>query len=228
MDMIHQQGHITKAYDAELNRLEEGLCGMADAVRAQLGNLRKALMNLNATEAEAVVAHDAEINDREVALDAFLEALISRRQPQANDLRVMLGSCRMTNDLERMGDEVRNAAKGVRNLAQVKIVPAQDISRLVATTLGISELADDMAKCIRTRDGKLARELLKGRTVVSSSMHQALVELIDHMRSGGVGLEVGLELIRINRALERVAAHIQNIGEAVIFIIEGVDIRHTN
>lgn len=228
MNMIHQTGHITKAYDAELARLEEGLSEMANAVCQQLVNLRDALANLNAAEAESVVAKDADINDREVALDAFLEALISRRQPQANDLRMMLGSCRMTNDLERMGDEVRNAAKGVRNLAQGEAVPAEDVSQLVAATLEISGLADDMAKCIRTRDGKLAHELLDGRTVVSSAMHQALKELIEHMHSGSVTLEVGLELIRINRALERVAAHMQNIGEAVIFILEGVDIRHTN
>ena len=39
-------------------------------------------------------------------------------------------------------------------------------------------------------------------------------------------LDTGLELIRINRALERVAAHMQNIGEAVVFAVEGLDIRH--
>ena len=33
-------------------------------------------------------------------------------------------------------------------------------------------------------------------------------------------------MIRIARALERVAAHLQNVGETVIFMIEGRDIRH--
>lgn len=89
---IHQNGHLVKAFDAELRNLHEGLLDMARAVRRQLDDMGDALVNLNAQAASEVVARDAEINDWEVRLDAFMETLISRRQPQAIDLRMLLAA----------------------------------------------------------------------------------------------------------------------------------------
>ena len=223
--MTQQAGHITKAYDVELERLHSELIDMVQAVRRQASDLTGALSGLNAPAAEAVVAHDASINEREVALDAFLEALISRRQPQAGDLRMMLGACRMTGDLERMGDEVRSAARGVRNLAGTTV--PEDLVRELA---GLSEkdegLADDMAAVVRSLDPRAARTLVGARRVVSSRMNGVLGDIVARMRSGEIGVDAGLEFVRICHALGRVAAHVQNVGEAVVFIAEGLDIRH--
>ena len=59
--MTQQAGHITKAYDVELERLHSELIDMVQAVRRQASDLTGALSGLNAPAAEAVVAHDASI-----------------------------------------------------------------------------------------------------------------------------------------------------------------------
>ena len=61
---------------------------------------------------------------------------------------------------------------------------------------------------------------------MSGQVHDALTATVSRMKMNAVTLDDGLEFIRINRALERVAAHMQNVGEAIIFIVEGLDIRH--
>ena len=227
---IHQNGHLVKAFDAELRNLHEGLLDMARAVRRKLDDMGDALVNLNAQAASEVVARDAEINDWEVRLDAFMETLISRRQPQAIDLRMLLGCSRMTNDFERMGDEIRNAAKGVRRLsgpgADLAGASREEIGALLKAHALLHVMSDDMIACCEAMDVSRARALLERRSVVSSEVSAALHDTIADMKAGEVPLDTGLELIRINRALERVAAHMQNIGEAVVFAVEGLDIRH--
>ncbi len=107
---METKAHTVKRFDAELEELNNNVVKMASAVEEQLGRLGDALVNLNADEAAKVMAEDHVINSWEAELDDYLETIISRRQPQAVDLRLLLGYYRMTTDFERMGDEIRNAS----------------------------------------------------------------------------------------------------------------------
>jgi phosphate transport system protein len=62
-------------------------------------------------EAERVISNDDRIDeaDRKVESDAVL--LIARRQPMGDDLRVIVSSMRVSQDLERVGDLAKNIAK---------------------------------------------------------------------------------------------------------------------
>lgn len=222
-----EKEHIVKAFDAELKSLLSNMLDMAGAVRGQLAALSTALAGLNREEAEKVVERDALINLWEKELDAFMESLISKRQPQAVDLRLLLGCWRMTNDFERMGDEVRNAAKGICRLANPVVGQAGEaLTELVSVLERLKGMADKMNAALLSMDAKAARHLVEERDLVSEQVHDALTATVSRMKMNAVTLDDGLEFIRINRALERVAAHMQNIGEAIIFIVEGLDIRH--
>lgn len=219
--------HSVKAFDAELEVLHKNILDMARAVRQQLDDVGDALMKGDTDAAEQVVARDKVINEWEMELDAFMETLISRRQPQAIDLRMLLGGCRMTNDFERMGDEIRNAAKGIRRLDMPLTGAASDTAAsLVKIYALLQVMADDMIAGIDDLDLERARALVRRRTVVSSEVHESLVSIINRMKAGEISIDDGLAFICINRALERVAAHMQNIGETVVFVVEGLDIRH--
>ena len=224
---LNVKKHSVKAFDAELEVLHKNILDMARAVRRQLDDVGDALMKGDTDAAEQVVARDKVINEWEMELDAFMETLISRRQPQAIDLRMLLGGCRMTNDFERMGDEIRNAAKGIRRLDMPLTGAASDTAAsLVKIYALLQVMADDMIAGIDDLDLERARALVRRRTVVSSEVHESLVSIINRMKAGEISIDDGLAFIRINRALERVAAHMQNIGETVVFVVEGLDIRH--
>ncbi|MDO5530548.1 phosphate signaling complex protein PhoU [Sutterella sp.] len=224
---LNEKQHVVKTFDKDLKNLHNNILDMARAVHRQLDDAGDALVQLSAETAEQVMARDALINTWEKELDAFMELLISRRQPQAIDLRMLLGCYRMTADFERLGDEIRNAAKGIRKLA----LPLSDEAKTCAGSLmkvhGLLEvMADDSVAALETVDADRARTLVRRREVVQSEVRGMLVETIEKMKSGKIEIDNGLEFIRINRAFDRVAAHLQNIGEAVVFISEGLDIRH--
>ena len=224
---LNVKKHSVKAFDAELEVLHKNILDMARAVRQQLDDVGDALVKGDAKAAEQVAARDKVINEWEVELDAFMETLISRRQPQAIDLRMLLGGYRMTNDFERMGDEIRNAAKGIRRLGAPLSGAASDTAAsLLKIHALLQVMADDMIASIDDLDLERAHALMRRRTVVSSEVSESLVSIIGRMKTGVISIDDGLAFIRINRALERVAAHLQNIGEAVVFVVEGLDVRH--
>ena len=227
---METKAHTVKRFDAELEELNNNVVKMASAVEEQLGRLGDALVNLNADEAAKVMAEDHVINSWEAELDDYLETIISRRQHQAVDLRLLLGYYRMTTDFERMGDEIRNAAKGVRKLSEL-VKPLSEpalanVSTLFSLHALLRVMGDDMIACVRLLDPERARALVARRTIVSAEVDEALSDTVERLKTGELKLADGLEFIRINRSLERVAAHMQNVGETVVFMTEGVDIRH--
>ena len=113
--MTQENNHIVKSYDAELEELKKRTINMAEALRRQVNAVGDVLLTLDEETARGFVERDVVINKWEVELDAYVQFLLSRRQPQASDLRLLIGVLRMSIDLERAGDEVEFSAKGVRN-----------------------------------------------------------------------------------------------------------------
>ena len=93
------------------------------------------------------------------------------------DLRLLLGYYRMTTDFERMGDEIRNAAKGVRKLSEL-VKPLSEpalanVSTLFSLHALLRVMGDDMIACVRLLDPERARALVARRTIVSAEVDEA-------------------------------------------------------
>lgn len=218
--------HISKTFDAELSELRQNMLDMGAKVRAQLDAAGRVLLQLDEAGAREVEAGDALINAREKELDAFIEYILAHRQPQAVDLRVLLSSLRMTIDFERMGDEVRSAAKGVRKIKgelDERLFDAR--SRLLTLHAHLLVMTDEALDAVQTIDATAARAVV-GRFPILKRETSAAVRAVIETMVEGASIEDGLELIRIAKAFERVGAHLQNVGEAIVFIREGIDIRH--
>ena len=219
--------HTVKRFDEELELLRTSILQMAEADQAQLERLADAFASMDAEAASEIAANDAVINAWELGIDKTLEIVFARRSPHALDLRLLLGCSRMTTDLERLGDEIRNAAEGTARIARsAQRLPASQEKALEALFRDVLDACREAVEVIRTLDGVRARALMKRRAAVSRSAKKALIDVIRAMECSPAVLLAGLEAIRINRALERAAAHMENIGEGAVFIAEGNDLRH--
>ena len=120
---------MRKAFHEELDRVAETLVEMSHLASSAMDRATTALLDADIHLADSVIAADAEIDARRAELDLMSFDLLARQQPVATDLRVIVTSMRMSNDIERMGDLARHVAKVARLRYPASAVPASSARR---------------------------------------------------------------------------------------------------
>jgi phosphate transport system protein len=184
----------------------------------------RALFERDAELANEVIEGDQQINLLEVDIDRYSLRLLALGQPLARDLRFIVGCMRISVDLERVADQAVNVAESALFLSSRPPLPhnsnleqlaetATDMLRtaIAAFVLGNADEARDVCQMDDTAD-ELNVAILRG--------------LLDYMVGEVPAVERSVQTIIAARSLERVADQATNIAESVIFIVQGVNIKH--
>src|ERR1043165_883887 len=105
--------HTMKAFDADLEELSRMVAEMGGLAEKEIADSIMALARRDLELAQRVVALDPSVDALQRAIEEKAILTIARRQPMAVDLREIVGSLRVSNDLERIGDHAKNIAKRV-------------------------------------------------------------------------------------------------------------------
>ncbi|MGQ9669293.1 MAG: phosphate signaling complex protein PhoU [Desulfosoma sp.] len=174
--------------------------------------------------ASQVIQEDQTVNQLEMKVDHLCLSLLALEQPVAKDLRFIIGALRMSIDLERIADQAVNIAQRALFLAQRP--PMGFIPELDA-------LADTAMDMLRVAISAFAQQSVTQAYDVCQMDDEAdelndkvLRRMIDLMVTESRAIERGVQTIITARCLERVADQTTNIAESVIFIVEGVNIKH--
>ena len=103
--------HTIRAFDADLQQLAGKVAEMGRLDGEQIADAITALLKRDTALAERVIATDDRVDDLQREIEEKAVATIARRQPMAVDLRGIVGTLRISNDLERVGDLAENIAK---------------------------------------------------------------------------------------------------------------------
>jgi phosphate transport system protein len=173
---------------------------------------------------EVIEKDEVKANNFEIELDELCTQLIAQYQPKARDLRTILMILKMNNDLERMGDHAVNIAESSLFLIErPPVKPLIDTPRLAEITM---KMLKDSVDAFINEDAALARAVCERDDITDGLRDQILRELITFMSSDPSTIERSIHLIRISRNLERMADLSTNIGEDVIFMVQGKVIKH--
>src|SRR5664280_3499696 len=105
--------HTTTAFDTDLQDIERMVAEMGGLVEKQVADSVDALAKRDVALAQRVALADANIDTLQHEIEEKAVGTIARRQPMAVDLREIVGTLRLANDLERIGDLAKNIAKRV-------------------------------------------------------------------------------------------------------------------
>jgi len=173
---------------------------------------------------DVIEKDEPKANDWEITLDELCIQTIAQYTPRAKDLRTILMALRMNNDLERMGDHAVNIAEDALFLAErPQVKPLLDIPRMAEESSGM--VRDSLLSFVQ-EDAALAKSVCERDNIVDAFEKQVLRELITYMTADPATIERGIHLLSIARNLERIADLSTNIGEDVIFMVEGRVIKH--
>ncbi len=220
--------HSSKQYDQDLEWIRSKVLLMGGLVENQFRDAIHALEKGDAGLAEKVVAGDMQVNRQEVELDHACAQLIVRRQPAANDLRNVVATMKVISDLERMGDEATKIARVAKNIRACDLLLPAHYEAVVNMSRTAKRMMHDALDAYARMDTAGATGLMAMDDVVDGEFHDIMCALIRYMRNDPDTVEVGIDLLRAAKAIERIGDHATNIAEFIIYVVEGKDIRHTD
>ncbi|MGJ7458327.1 phosphate signaling complex protein PhoU [Halomonas sp. MA07-2] len=223
---IHSR-HISRQFNQELEELKTHLMAMGGLVEKQIQEAVEALLEGDSELARRVVENDRAVNDMQIKIDEECTQVLARRQPAASDLRLVLAVIRAASDLERIGDEASKIARNAGDL-----IEADNGTRGFVEVRMISEHVRRMVRDALTSfarfDIELALELVHEDEKVDEEYRSAMRSLMTFMMEDARLISPILNLMWILRALERIGDHANNLAEYVVYLVKGLDIRHTD
>lgn len=206
-------------FDAYLDELRQALIKMSERVEKSIENSVKSLKNMDTELAKSVVDEDIEINKMEENIEDIGARIIATQQPVAKDLRRIIIAFRMANDLERMADLAVDIAKVTLRIENEGLIkPLVDIPRMAEI---VQQMISDSIKAYVEEDIQLAYKMAQMDDEVDHLHSQILRELFAYIAEKNQNVNQALQLCFVSRYLERVADHATNIGESVVYLVQG-------
>ena len=218
--------HISEQYDLELAQVRERLMEMGGIVESQVNNSCTALVTHDLDMAEEVRDVEANLNQFEVELDDLCVSIIAKRQPTARDLRTVVSVMKVITELERIGDEADRIARMALDLANSEIPTDHyaDFRNLHTNAVKMLKRALD---AFARLDIEMALRVIEDDELIDNGYDRILRLCSEQMQSNPTEVERLLRLMWSARAVERIGDHAKNIGEYVIYLVKGRDVRHT-
>lgn len=218
--------HISSQFNQELEGVRTLVMQMGGLVEKQMQSTLAALQSPNADPLTMVIDSDSQINDLEMKIDEECLLILARRQPAASDLRMVLAVTRITNDLERIGDEVKKVALIAHELLETKHINPNhfhDFNRMCSTALGMLRRALD---AFARLEAEAILDLIHTDRQLDLDYKTHTRTLITYMMEDPRTISKTIDLMNMDKCIERVGDHAENIAEHVVYLVRGIDIRH--
>jgi len=216
---------MERHFDHDLEQIRKSLLRMGGLVERQIREAMQALVERDSVRADAVIRSDDEVDELQKEIDGQCNRVLALQQPMATDLRFLVATMKIATDLERMGDSAVNVAQAVEILNQEPpLKPYIDLPRLALIT---QEMVRDSLDSFVRRDARAAVDVCRRDDEVDALYKQLFRELVTYMLEDPKNITRALHLLLVARNYERIADHATNVGEDVVFFVEGRDIRHS-
>ena len=216
---------MARHFHEELEALKQTLLAMGGLVEDQIRRVMRALLERDDVMAQEVIERDRQVNTYDVEVDEQCVSLLALHQPAAGDLRFITTAMKIVTDLERIGDQAVNIAQRVLELnREPQLKPYIDLPRMAEKA---QRMVKESLDAFVARDTALARQVCGEDSEVDLLKEQIFRELLTFMMEDPRTIPRAIRLILISRFMERMADHATNIGEMVVYLVEGKMVRHT-
>jgi phosphate transport system protein len=206
-------------FRGDLNEVSRTLVAMGEAVRVAMRRATEALLSADQTEAEEVVARDAEINALYRIVEDKVFDVLARQAPVASDLRLLVTALHAAGDLERMGDLAEHVAKTCLRRHPVEVVPdgLQDVVGQMGQVA--DRIAGKITNTLSTQDIVSAAQLDRDDDAMDDLYRELFSIVLD--KDWSYGVETAIDAALLGRWYERYADHAVNVGRHVVFLVTG-------
>jgi len=204
------------------------LISMAKTVENSVNHALDALLrprqSTAANLASRVFLMEPRVNEMEILIDDHAVRLLRTGLLGEEEIRRVVASQKIANDLERIGDLAVNISERVLSLAEMG--QTQPPEELEPMTGAVRAMMNRSLGALIFRNVVLANQVLEADDVVDRYRDQIFEHLLSGMTTEPSNAAPHLQFVLATRYLERIADHATNIAEDIIFWVRGLDIRH--
>ena len=200
------------------------LVSMARTVEGSVNRAIAALLERNEKLAGEVFLTEPRINEMEIIIDEHAIRLLRAGNLPEADVRLIVASLKLNNDLERIGDLAVNICQRVISLAGMEEVETP--AELTPMAAAVRAMVSKSLGALIFRNVTLATEVLESDDVVDQYRDQIFENLLAGMREDATQVAPNMHFVLAARHLERIADHTTNIAEDILFWVRGLDVRH--
>lgn len=212
--------HIVSSYEEELTNLSQSISEMGGVVEAAVGNSVRSLLKLDNGLARATVANDKQIDEMQRRIDETAVSMIARRQPMARDLRAIITSIHVANDLERVGDMAKTISRRALQIEGLSLAPK--------FYNGVKHMADLIQRQLQasldaysSRNAEAAVNVCNADDEIDALYTSLFRELLTYMMEDPRNITQCTHLLFCSKSLERVGDHATNIAESAFYLETG-------
>jgi phosphate transport system protein len=208
----------------QLEKLKTRLIKMCSLVDEQLELALKSINEESPELAQQVIERDSKVDKYDLKVDRICQRIVALNQPVAMDLRMIMSSLTINNNLERIGDIAANIAE---NFLLIKKKPAF-FDRIKFSTMAqiTTEMLKNAIDSFINGDPKIIEKVIQSEEMLDKlniENHRLCIEI---MKEDKENIEAAVAYLVICRQLERIGDHATNIVEDVFFIVQAQNIRH--
>ncbi len=215
---------MSKHLHRDLEKIKKKLLSLCALVEERVRMAVQCVPARDVVGAQHIIEADSEVDAVEVEIEEECLKILALYQPVAVDLRFLVASIKINNDLERIGDEAVNIAE--RLIIMAKRPPMA----FVFDYTPMAERAQTMLKSsldsLVNLDAELAYQVIDMDNEVDELQNQAYDRIKEAIQKEPDRTGYLINLLLVSRHLERLADHCTNIAEEVIYMIEGEIVRH--
>ena len=226
METTNTSHHISHKFDEEMESLRNKVLKMGGLVEQQILSSVEALQSMNVADAEKVILNDHKVNALEVTIDEACTQILAKRQPAASDLRMVIAVIKTITDLERIGDEAEKIARMAVHLSEKDSHFHSQYAGIRHLGEHVKKMVHDVLDAYARLDVDAALKVVRDDDLADKEYQDLLRMLITYMMEDPRTITQVLDVVWAARALERIGDHAKNIGEYVIYLVKGKDIRH--
>lgn len=225
MDNNKLSHHISEQFNKELEDIRNKVLLMGGLVEQQIEFAIQAFTTSDLELADHVIKQDNQVDALEMAIDQECSQIIALRQPAAFDLRMLVAVIKIVREIERAGDKAERIAQMAIQLAnsdnhynhQFELEHMADVVKeMMHLSLdAFARVSIDNVTEITGRDANVNREY-----------ENIIRRLITRMMEDPRNISRALDVIWAARAMERIGDYACNICEHLVYMVNGVDVRH--
>ena len=205
-------------FDEQLKQLHIDLLDMAYLIQDAIQNAMIYFFEADINGAKKIIKNDENVNHYQKKIENICFNLLIQQQPVAKDLRTITAALKMVTDMERIGDHASDISELVIDMKDCPIL--FNVDRFKEMYSNVVSMLIQSINAYVNKDIQMAKECIKEDDEIDllfDKNKEDLIQLIHENQEKG---RAAVDLLMVNKYLERIGDHVTNIAEWVIYSLD--------